>query len=164
MAICWLGKKLESVVRTYRKNKGGPGPFPSIRHWSELRGLNLDRLEKLCNGLFPRTNKTVRNDGGGGGDWNGQAYFRDAVNDYFSFWCPWIVMYWKTVLCIIIKVRSVKSELPKSSIVCKIWIEENKSLIWPNALNRTIARWRYLTTESFDVTSHTPHVVDMKCQ
>ena len=72
MTICWLGKKLESVVRTYRasvwaKNKGGPGPFPSIRHWSELRGLNLDSLEKLCNGLFPRTNKTVRNDEGGGG-------------------------------------------------------------------------------------------------
>ena len=92
MTICSLGKKLESAVRTYlasvwAKNKGGPGPFPSIRHWSELRGLNLDRLEKLCNGLFPQTNKTVRNDGGGG-DWNGQAYFRNAVNEHFSFLCP----------------------------------------------------------------------------
>ena len=101
--------------------------------------------------------------GAGGGDWNGQAYFRDAVNDYFSFWCPWIVMYCKTVLCIIIKVHSVKSELPKSSIVYKInW--RKQSLIWPNDLNRTIARWRYLTTESFDVTLHTQHVVEMKCQ
>ena len=89
--------------------------------------------------MFPRTNKTVRNDGGGG-DWNGQAYFRDTVNDYFSFSCPWIIMYCKTV-----KVHSVKSELPKSSIVYKInW--RKQSLIWPNDLNRTIARWRYLTT------------------
>ena len=35
------------------------------------------------------------------------------------FWCPWtiIVMYWKTVLWIVIEVHSVKRELPKSSIV-----------------------------------------------
>ena len=48
--------------------------------------------------------------------------------------------------------------------LCTRSIEENKSLIWPNDPNRTIARWRYLTTESFDVTSHTQHVVEMKCQ
>ena len=71
--------------------------------------------------------------GGGGGNWNGQAYFRDAVNDYFSFWCPRIVMYCNTVLCIIIKVHSVKSELPKSSIVYKInWRKQIFNLAkWP---------------------------------
>ena len=45
----------------------------------------------------------------------GQAYFRDAVIDHF--WCPWIVMYWKTVLSIAIEVHFVKCELPKSSSV-----------------------------------------------
>ena len=47
----------------------------------------------------------------------GQAYFRDAVIDHF--WCPWIVMYWKTVLWIVIEVNSVKPETPKFSIIYK---------------------------------------------
>ena len=33
------------------------------------------------------------------------------------FWCPWIVIYWKTVLLIVIVVHFVKHELPKFSIV-----------------------------------------------
>ena len=40
----------------------------------------------------------------------------------------------------------------QNSRLCTRSIEENKSLIWPNDLNRTIARWRYLATES-----HTPN-------
>ena len=66
----------------------------------------------------------------------GQAYFRDAVIDHF--WCPWIVMYWKTVMWIVIEVHSVKPELSKFSIVLYVhWrsIEENKSLTWPNDLS-----------------------------
>ena len=39
----------------------------------------------------------------------------DAVIDHF--WCPWIVMYWKTVLWIVNEVHSVKHELLESSIV-----------------------------------------------
>ena len=65
----------------------------------------------------------------------GQAYFRGAVMDHF--WCPWIVMYWKTVLWIVIEVHFVKRKLPKSSIVCTYSdkFDENKSLIWPDDLN-----------------------------
>ena len=48
----------------------------------------------------------------GGG---GQVYFCDIVNDHF--WCPWIMMNWKTVLWIVIEVQSVKPELPKFSII-----------------------------------------------
>ena len=33
------------------------------------------------------------------------------------FLCSWIVIYWKTVLWILIEVHSVKHKLPKSSIV-----------------------------------------------
>ena len=43
----------------------------------------------------------------------GQAYFCEAVID--QFWCPWIIMFWKTVLWIVIAVHSMKRELPKSS-------------------------------------------------
>ena len=44
-----------------------------------------------------------------------QGYFRDAVIDHF--WRSWIVIYWKTVLWIVIVVHLVKHELPKFSIV-----------------------------------------------
>ena len=50
-------------------------------------------------------------EGGGGG----QGYFRDAVIDHF--WCPQIVIYWKTVLWIVIVVHFVKHKLPKFLIV-----------------------------------------------
>lgn len=43
-----------------------------------------------------------------------QAYFREALIDHF--WCMWIVMYWKTVLWIVIEVISMKPEQPKSSV------------------------------------------------
>ena len=69
----------------WAKNKRGPGLLPRIRLWSVLRGLNLDSLEKLCNGLFPRTNKIVCNEGGGG---ERLAYCRDAMIDHLSFWRP----------------------------------------------------------------------------
>ena len=44
-----------------------------------------------------------------------EAYFREAV--IYNFWCPWILIYWKTVLWIVIEVYSVKHELPKTSIL-----------------------------------------------
>ena len=60
----------------------------------------------------------------------GQAYFCDAVINHFL--CLWIVIYWKTVLWILIEVHSVKHKLPKSSIVYTNiedqFIEENKSV------------------------------------
>ena len=58
----------------------------------------------------------------------GQAYFRDAVIDHF--WCPWIVMYWKTVLLIVIEVHSVKPELPKPSVIYT-YIEDQSKKIDP---------------------------------
>ena len=45
----------------------------------------------------------------------GQAYFCEAV--IYHFWCLWIIMFWKTVLWIVIAVHSMKRELPKSSIL-----------------------------------------------
>ena len=57
----------------------------------------------------------------------GQAYFRDAVIDHF--WCPWIMMYWKTVLLIVIvEVHSVKPELPKSSVIYTYIIDQSKKI------------------------------------
>ena len=34
------------------------------------------------------------------------------------------------------------------------WIEESKSLIWPNNLNQHLVAWFYVTFESSNVTSH----------
>ena len=56
----------------------------------------------------------------------GQAYFRDAVIDHF--WCSWIVMYWKTVLWIVIEVHSVKPELPKFSIIYRLIEDQSKKI------------------------------------
>ena len=66
----------------------------------------------------------------------GDAYFRDAVRDIDHFW--WIVMYWKTVLWIVIEVISVNAWTAKILVCVYVhWrsIEEIKSLIWPNDLN-----------------------------
>ena len=85
----------------------------------------------------------------------GQAYFRDAVIDHF--WCPCIVMCWKTVLWIVIEAHSVKPEVKILDCFHVHWqsIEENKSLIiWLNHLNSIW--WLDLTSLSSlsDVASH----------
>ena len=79
MTIRWLGKKLESVVRTYRASV-----------WAKQIKLSVMI-------------------GGGGIKANQRTPCKKLR-----------VIRWKTALCIIIKVHSVKSELPKSSIVYKI--------------------------------------------
>ena len=56
----------------------------------------------------------------------GQAYFCDAVIDHFR--CLQIVMYWKTVLWIMIEVHSVKPELPKSLIVYTYTEDQSKKI------------------------------------
>ena len=59
----------------------------------------------------------------GGG---GQAFICDAAIDHF--WCSWIVMYWKTVLWIVIDMHYVKPELPKSLIVYSHIADQSKKI------------------------------------
>ena len=121
-------------------------------------------LEKLCNVLFPRTNKTVCNDGGGGGGiGTGKLIFVTPWTTIFHFGVRESSCTAKLFCASLSKSTPWKVNCQNPQL-CTRSIEENKSLIWPNDLNRTIARWRYLTTESFDVTLHTQHVVEMKCQ
>ena len=73
------------------------------------------------------------------------------------FWCPCIVMCWKTVLWIVIEVHSVKPDVKILDCFHVHWqsIEENKSLIiWLNHLNSIW--WLVLTSLSSlsDVASH----------
>ena len=52
-------------------------------------------------------------EGRGRGGGLGQGYFRDAVIDHF--WCPWVVIYWKTVLWIVIVVYTSRNMNCQSS-------------------------------------------------
>ena len=80
---------------------------PFFKHW---------KRHNFCIWLFRQWNNKISSLGGA------QAYFHEAMIDHC--WCPWIVMYWKTVLWIVTEIHSMKRELPKSSILYTSYIKD----------------------------------------
>ena len=96
--------------------------------------------------------------GGGGG---GLFLWTPVI---VSSWCPWIVMYWKTVLCIVIEMHSVTHELPNyplySTHTLRIdWRNYIINLATGNNLNQHLEAWFNFTFDFFDVSSTTLHTV-----
>ena len=96
----------------------------------------------------------------GGGGWGERGKLLSWNPVIVNFWCPWIMMYRKAVLWIIVIEFYVLHEtLTANLIVYTVhvhWgqIEEIKSLIWLNNLNHHLEAWFNFTFEVFYVTSH----------
>ena len=81
--------------------------------------------------------------GGWGGGGGRQTYFREAVVVVSVIYCDWSALHETWTAKILYTVH-----------VHWRWIEESKSLIWPNNLNQHLVAWFYVTFESSNVTSH----------
>ena len=110
---------------------------------------------------------------GGGGGWGERGKLLSWSTVIVNFWCPWIVMYRKAVLWIIVIEFYVLHEtLTANLIVYTVhvhWgqIQKIKSLIWLNDLNHHLEAWFNFTFEIFYVTSHfsvlrPKHVAEIK--